>query len=126
MGRIDVNGKALLDDLCLALGTVLHGDHDALSPCCEIHRASHAWNHLAGNHPVREKALLVDLKPAEHGHVNVPTADQAEGHGAVECACSRKRGNGSPSCIGQTGLGQSVLGGWDLCQSDRFSDWKNT
>ena len=44
-----------------SLRRVLHRDDHALGAGDQIHRAAHALDHLAGNHPVGEVAFLVDL-----------------------------------------------------------------
>ena len=50
--------RALRQDLVAAvLGGVLHRNHDALRAGDEVHRAAHALDHLAGDHPVGEVAL---------------------------------------------------------------------
>jgi len=45
---------------------MFHRDNDSLGTGHEIHSAAHARHHLAGNHPVGEVSLLIDLQPAEH------------------------------------------------------------
>ena len=54
----------------------------------EIHRAAHALDHLARDHPVGEVALLADLHRAEDGEVDVPAADHREALGAREDGAS--------------------------------------
>ena len=44
----------------------------------EVHRAAHALDHLAGDHPVGEVARLGDLHRAEDGEVDVAAADHRE------------------------------------------------
>ena len=52
-----VGQRALLDDLVGAvLGDVLHDHDDPLGAVDEVHRAAHALDHLAGDHPVGEVA----------------------------------------------------------------------
>jgi hypothetical protein len=63
---------------------VLHHHHHALGAGDEIHRAAHALDHLAGDHPVREIAVLAHLHRAEDGEVDVAAADHREALGAVE------------------------------------------
>jgi hypothetical protein len=49
--------RALVDDLVRAvLGDVLHHHDHALGAVDEVHRAAHALDHLAGDHPVGEVA----------------------------------------------------------------------
>ena len=40
------------------LGGVLHHHHHALDAGDQVHRAAHALDHLAGDHPVGEVAVL--------------------------------------------------------------------
>ena len=102
--------RALLDDLGRALGGVLHGDDDALGAGDEVHRAAHAGHHLAGDHPVRQVAGLVDLQAAEHGDVEVAAADQAERDGAVERGRARQRGDRLAGGVGEEALGHAFFG----------------
>jgi Zn-finger nucleic acid-binding protein len=67
-----------LTSLGVPLGGVLHGDDDALHARDEVHRAAHALDHLAGDHPVGEVALLGDLHRAQDAQVDVPAADHRE------------------------------------------------
>ena len=55
-----------------------------LAPATRIHGAAHALHHLAGDHPVREIALLVDLQRAEDREVDVAAAHHRERVGAAE------------------------------------------
>ena len=81
--------RAARQDLVAAvLRGVLHRDDDLLGSGDEIHRAAHALDHLAGNHPVGEVAFLVHLQRAEHGQVDVPAAHHRERVGAAEVDCS--------------------------------------
>ena len=90
-GRAEVSGSVhCLEHFGLTLGRVLHRHDDALRSGDEIHCAAHAWHHLTGDHPVSEMSLLVDLKSAEHRHIDMTATDQAEGHGAVERARARQ------------------------------------
>src|SRR6185437_2359931 len=70
---------ALVKQLRLILGGVLHHNYDFLHAGDQIHRAAHALHHLAGDHPVGEVAVLRDLHGAEDRQVNMPTADHSEG-----------------------------------------------
>src|ERR1019366_9777199 len=47
-------------------------------------RASHALDHFAGDHPVGEVALFVNLHRAQHAEVDVAAADHGEGFGTRE------------------------------------------
>jgi hypothetical protein len=66
------------------LGRVIHDHHHALGAGDEIHRAAHALDHLAGDHPVREVALLGDLHRAQDREVDVAAADLGEADSALE------------------------------------------
>ena len=57
---------------------MLHHHDDLLDARDEIHRAAHALDHLAGDHPVGDVAVLRDLHRAEHGEVDMPAADHRE------------------------------------------------
>ncbi len=86
-----VNGSVQrLQNLVAAVpGRVLHRDDDPLGAGDEIHRAAHALDHLAGDHPVGEVALLVDLQRAEHGEIDVAAAHHRERIGAAEVGSTR-------------------------------------
>jgi hypothetical protein len=43
----------------------------------EIHRPAHPLDHLAGDHPVGEIAVLAHLHRAEDGEIDVAAADHA-------------------------------------------------
>src|SRR3954464_10462107 len=72
------------DDLRLAFDRVRHRDDDALGPRHQIHRAAHARHHTPRNHPVGQPPLLIDLKAAQHGDIDMATADETKRHSAVE------------------------------------------
>src|SRR3546814_4309548 len=69
--RIDHGGAgkrqaALLDDLGIArLVGVVHHHDDALDARDKVHRAAHAFDHLARHGPVREIAVRSDEHPSE-------------------------------------------------------------
>ena len=64
--------RALLEQLgCPGLGGVGHEDDDAASAADQIHRAAHAVDALARDHPVRQIAAGAHLHPAEDGGVHV-------------------------------------------------------
>jgi hypothetical protein len=65
-------------------GAVLHDHDDALGAVDEVHRPAHPLDHLAGDHPVGEIAVLGDLHAAEDREIDVPAADHRERLGAVE------------------------------------------
>src|SRR5439155_9977690 len=61
--------RAFGDDLRFSLRSVLHGDDDPLGAADEIHRSAHSRHHLAGDHPVGEMAVRVDLQAAQDRHI---------------------------------------------------------
>ena len=67
-----------LQQLRAVLGGMLHHDDDALDAGDEIHRAAHALDHLAGDHPVGEIAVLRHLHRAEDREVDMAAAHHAE------------------------------------------------
>ena len=63
---------------------VLHHHHDPTGAADEVHRPAHPLDHLPGDHPVREVAVLRDLHAAEDREVDVAAADHRERLRAVE------------------------------------------
>ena len=55
----------------------------------------------AGDHPVGEIAALVDLEAAEHRHVEMSAADDAEAHGAVDRGGAGHRGDEAAARVGE-------------------------
>ena len=70
--------RAMMQQLRLAFGGMLHHDDDALDAGDEVHRAAHALDHLAGDHPVGEVAVLRHLHRAENGEIDMAAADHRE------------------------------------------------
>ena len=68
----------------LALRGVLHDDDYAADAGDQIHGSAHAFDALAGDHPVGEVAAFGDLHGAEDGEIDVAAADHGEGVGAGE------------------------------------------
>ena len=99
----------MVEDLRLALCRVLHSDNHTLGSGNQIHRAAHAGDHLAWNHPVGETPLRIYLKAAEHGHVDVTATDKTKGHCAVEGAGPRQRTYRPPSGIGEGGVHHAIF-----------------
>ena len=97
--------RAALQNLVAAvLRRVLHRDDHALGAGDQIHGAAHALHHLAGNHPVGEIALLVDLQRAEHGQVDVAAAHHRERVGAAEVRAARQLGDRLLAGVDQIGI----------------------
>src|SRR6266852_375107 len=87
--------RAPFQDLGLVVaGGVLHGDEDALRAGDQVHGAAHAFQHFAGNGPVGEIALFIDLQRAEYGEVDVAAANHAKGIGGGKITGARKLGDG--------------------------------
>ncbi len=68
----------LFQQLGAVLGGMFHHHHDALDAGDEVHRAAHALDHLAGDHPVGEIAVLRHLHRAEDREIDMAAADHAE------------------------------------------------
>ena len=81
-----------------------------LAPRDQIHRAAHARHHLAGDHPVGEMAVGIDLQAAEHGDVDMAAADQPERHRAVEGRSTRQRADRLAAGVGQQRMRHALLG----------------
>ncbi len=87
----DVSGKLhFLTILDFPLAACCMATIDALGAGHQIHRPAHARDHLARDRPVGELALRIDLEPAQHRHVDMAAADQAERHRAVEDSMRRE------------------------------------
>src|SRR5690606_31202291 len=85
---------ALLKNLRAAvLGVVLHQHHDALDAGDQIHRAAHALDHLAGDHPVSQIAFLRHLHRTQDRQVDMSATDHGEGVGTVEETAPGQTGN---------------------------------
>ncbi len=69
---------ALLEDLGVALGGVLHAHNAVLGAHAQVHGAAHTGHLLAGDDPVGQIALLVDFQSAQEAGVHMAAADQAE------------------------------------------------
>src|SRR5665647_523585 len=87
--------RALLNDLVGAVpGDVLHQDDDLLGAVDQVHRAAHALDHLARDHPVGDVAVCGDLHRTQDGGVDLATADHAEAGGRVEEGGTLAQGDG--------------------------------
>ena len=75
---------ALVQDLVLSLGRVLHGDDDPGSGRNKIHGTAHSLDHLSRDDPVGEIAILSHLQGTEDREIHVPTADHGKGLARVE------------------------------------------
>ena len=67
--------RALFQNLWAAVPrAMLHYRHDAFHPGDEIHRSAGTLDHLAGNHPVSDVALIRHFEGAENGKIDVAAA----------------------------------------------------
>ena len=76
--------RAAPDDLRVTFGGMRHRHDDPLGAGNQVHGPTHAGNHLAGDHPVRQVPEFVHLQAAQHGDGKVSAADQPEGNAAIE------------------------------------------
>ena len=88
--------RALRQDLEVGAAVLLRRDvlhqHDhAAHARHQVHRAAHALDHLARDHPVREVAFFADLHRAEDREVDLAAADHAEAVRAREDARAGQR-----------------------------------
>ena len=63
---------------------MLHQHDDPLGAVDQVHRAAHALDHLAGDHPVGDVAGRGDLHRAEDRGVDLAAADHPERRRGVE------------------------------------------
>ena len=97
--------RALFQNLRAAvLGRVLHHRHDALHSGDEIHRATGPFDHLAGNHPIRDVAFVRHLECAENGEIDVAAANHGERIGAGEKGRAGHRRDGLLAGVDQVGV----------------------
>ena len=92
------------------LRDVLHQHDHALDAGHQVHRAAHALDHLAGDHPVGEVALLADLHGAEDREVDLAAADHREAVGGCrEDARAGQRGDGLFAGVDEVGVDLGVV-----------------
>ena len=77
--------------------TFAHGAFIALG-------AAHTSSGLAGDHPVGQVALSVNLVCAQNGSINVATADKAEGTEAVEAGAANAQNRGLTASVYHVGI----------------------
>src|SRR4029077_12004950 len=75
-----------------------------------IHRAAHALDHLAGDHPVGEIAVLRHLHRAEDRKVHVAAADHAERIGRGEIAGRRQFAHRLLAGVDEIGIFLALVG----------------
>ena len=56
-----------------------HGANNIVSASHQIHRAAHAFDKLAGDHPRGDIALLINLEGAQYGQIHMPTTNHGKG-----------------------------------------------
>ncbi|GCC44544.1 hypothetical protein chiPu_0028512, partial [Chiloscyllium punctatum] len=95
---------ALLEQLGAVLRGMLHHDDDALDAGDEVHGATHALHHLAGDHPVGEVAVLRHLHGAEDRQVDMAAAHHAERLGRGEIAGRGQLAHGLLAGVDEVGI----------------------
>ena len=90
---------ALLEDLGVALGGVLHADDAVLSTHAQVHSAAHAGHLLAGDDPVGQIALGIHLQSAQEAGVHMAAADQAEIGSGIDKAAAVSHGSNAATGI---------------------------
>ena len=86
------------------LADMLHQHHHAFDASDQIHRAAHALDHLAGDHPVGKVALTGHLHGTEDGEIDVTAADHREAVLAAEIAGTGTRRHRLLASIDQVGI----------------------
>jgi len=91
---------------------MLHGDDHFLGTAQQVHRTAHSWHHFARYHVVGNIAIFGNLQGSQHGHVHMPTADNAKGHGAIKETSTWQDGHRHRAGIGNTGIDLVFGGNW--------------
>ncbi len=73
---------------------MVHDYDHAANACNQIHRAAHAFDQLAGDHPVGEVAVFSNFHRAKDRHGDFATADHCEAVRGAEIAGAVQFGNG--------------------------------
>ena len=89
---------------------MLHQDQDLLHPRHQVHGAAHAFDHLAGDHPIGEVTLLADLHRAQDRQIDLATADHGKAFVAAKNAGARDSGDGLLARVDDVGV-DFILGG---------------
>ena len=79
---------ALLEDLRVALCSVLHSEDNSVGTYQKVHGTTHSWSSLTRDDPVSEVSLLVNFQSAEESHVDVASANHSETCCRVEGSCT--------------------------------------
>ena len=88
---------------------MLHHHNDLLNTRDQVHRATHALDHLAGDHPICDVAPFRNFHRAQYGQVNMPAPDHREGLRAVEISALRQLADRLLACIDQIGIFLSLI-----------------
>lgn len=88
----------------LFLGGVFHQNDHPLDAGHEVHRATHALDHLAGDHPVGQVARLAHLHRTENRQVDLAAANHRKALIAAEDGAAGQRGHGLLACVDQVGI----------------------
>ncbi len=105
--------RAFFQNLWTAVfGSVLQHRDDAFHAGNEVHRAAGSFDHLAGNHPVRDVAAVGHFKRAENREIDVSAANLSERIGAREKRGARHRGDGLFAGVDEIGVFFARLGKW--------------
>ena len=83
------------------LVAVLHGNYDVFSRSHQIHRATHAFHHAAGNFPIGDVAVLAYFHCSQNGEVNFLRAYHAKAHRRIKHRTARKHRDGLLSGVDQ-------------------------
>ena len=83
---------------------MFHGDEDALGAGDEVHRAAHALEHFAGDGPVGESSLFIDLQRPENGEIDVTSADHGERTSRGKIRRTGKFGDGFLPGVDEVGI----------------------
>jgi hypothetical protein len=83
---------------------VFHGDDHTPRARHQIHRAAHALDHLAGDHPVGQRAFLIHFHRAQDAQVDVAATDHGERVGGGEERRARQSGDRLLAGVDEVGV----------------------
>ena len=99
---------------------MLHHDDDFLDPRDQVHRAAHAFDHFAGDHPIGDVAIFGNLHRPQNCQVYMPAADHGKGRGAVEIGRLRQFANRLLARVNQVRVHLVIIGKWPNTQHAVF------